>query len=365
MVTAPVNLRRDCVGALTLLLMFGDFATESGLSQAGDQLHSVPSYRSDLIVLAGGEFRYQVRPALGHALTTNGSTAAATSVSSFAIHRFLVSAEEFSDFLNDEGNHGFYVENTGWIDWRTIRQTNGRYEPQRFADRSPAFPVTWLGATEYCRWLSKREGRTYRLPSELEWEYAARGTELRSWPWGESAPLGTTIENRFNRTDGSAGLDCWLDALPSQAEATQRRGCPPSFLAYGLRWLATPFDPGHTWIQVPVGSFPRNATPDGLYDMVGYYAGQWCADVFDGQEDPGSNAAFVAADIAKAGRPRVLRGMHNVSVKYQTGDRPLISFRWFLGDGGWPQYEEARVWSRVGADEAAAGAMFRVASTPD
>ena len=56
----------------------------------------------------------------------------------------------------------------------------------------PAMPVvgvSWHGAASYCEWLSRATGRRYRLPSEAEWEHAARGdTERSLYPWGDTAP---------------------------------------------------------------------------------------------------------------------------------------------------------------------------------
>jgi len=49
----------------------------------------------------------------------------------------------------------------------------------------PAVNVTWFGAQAYCRWLSERDRRPWRLPTELEWEKAARGVDGRHFPWGD------------------------------------------------------------------------------------------------------------------------------------------------------------------------------------
>jgi formylglycine-generating enzyme required for sulfatase activity len=59
--------------------------------------------------------------------------------------------------------------------------------------------ITWFEARAYCAWLSQLSGRLYRLPSELEWEAAARGQEGQPYPWGKSweSDHANTIEGRL------------------------------------------------------------------------------------------------------------------------------------------------------------------------
>jgi formylglycine-generating enzyme required for sulfatase activity len=97
-----------------------------------------------------------------------------------------------------------------------------------FADpRNPVVGVTWDEAVAYCRWLGGREGRQYRLPTEAEWEYAARGgREGALFPWGDEppserglvgcdaktggpAPVGVNPPNGFGLYDMSAGVHEW------------------------------------------------------------------------------------------------------------------------------------------------------------
>lgn len=86
----------------------------------------------------------------------------------------------------------------------------------------PVVDINWHEATAFCAWLGGVTGHAYRLPSEAEWERAARGIDGRSFPWGET----------------------FDPALANTREA-------------GL---------GGT---TPVGSYPASASPDGVYDMAG------------------------------------------------------------------------------------------------
>ena len=54
-------------------------------------------------------------------------------------------------------------------------------------DRHPVIHVSSLDAIKFCQWLSTRERSKYRLPTEAEWEYAARGIDGRKYPWGNHA----------------------------------------------------------------------------------------------------------------------------------------------------------------------------------
>lgn len=127
-----------------------------------------------------------------------------------------------------------------------------------FRDELPIVNVTWQDAVSYCRWRGKR------LPSEAEWEKAARGRDGRKYPWGKVEP--TAAHANFGRT----------------ITGTQ-----------------------------PVQSSPDGASSYGILDLAGN-AGEWCEDVDDptfylsGPERNPRNTVQPQAGAAEA--PRVVRG---------------------------------------------------------
>ena len=138
-------------------------------------------------------------------------------VRNFAIGRREVTFNEW-DKCVDDGGCKSRPQDRGW----------GR------GDR-PVINVSWLDAKEFVAWLSQKTGQVYRLPSEAEWEYAARaGTDTPFW-WGSTAgsrqancrecntgqseqtlPVGTFQPNRFGLYDTAGNAaewveDCWND----------------------------------------------------------------------------------------------------------------------------------------------------------
>jgi sulfatase modifying factor 1 len=109
-------------------------------------------------------------------------------------------------------------------------------------DDHPVVDVSWNDAQAFCQWLSKKEGKTYRLPTGAEWEYACRA--------------GTTTPFHFGDKLNGDNANCNGSNYPY---GTATKG------AY-LKWTT------------PVGSYKPNAF--GLYDMHGNVQ-QWCADWFD------------------------------------------------------------------------------------
>jgi len=108
----------------------------------------------------------------------------------FAMARREVTNAEYARFLGEvadrDGDGVPYVV----ADGAGLRHEAGGYRPADGAEQLPVVGVSWQGALAYGRWLSRRTGQAYRLPTEAEWERAARAGSAATWPWGEAPGAG-------------------------------------------------------------------------------------------------------------------------------------------------------------------------------
>lgn len=167
----------------------------------------------DMISIPAGTFRQGYRD---DEENTSGQPLRDVTIKRFALGRFEVTFEEYDRFVIATGRA--MPRDEGW----------GR-------DRRPVINVSWEDAVNYADWLSRETGRHYRLPTESEWEYAARnrgkdnmwaGTsdeeQLGSYAWfdtnstGKTQPVGTKNSNGLGLSDMSGNVwewvqDCWHD----------------------------------------------------------------------------------------------------------------------------------------------------------
>jgi len=155
-------------------------------------------------------------------------------------------------------------------------EATGHRQPERWKqgkipkgkEDHPVLWVSWRDSVAYCQWLAETTGKPYRLPTEAEWEKAARGPDGHIYPWGDESPNESLLN--FN---------------------------------------------GNVGDTTPVGSYPDGVSPYGAYDMAGN-AWEWCATKwgksypYDVQEDEWTAEYLEGTNI------RVVRGGSFVDGQY-------------------------------------------------
>lgn len=128
----------------------------------------------EMVALPGGTFR------MGDDASDRSDEKPARDVrlSAFAVGRFEVTRGEYAAFVSATGRADPQVTGNTYCTWRSpgFAQT----------DRDPVACVNTIDAEAYAAWLSQRTGKTYRLLTEAQWEYAARGGNPGSWSFGDS-----------------------------------------------------------------------------------------------------------------------------------------------------------------------------------
>ncbi len=155
-------------------------------------------------------------------------------VEKFYIDKYEVTNTQYKEFIQATGHS-------------LPRHWTGGTYPEGKSDH-PVSYVSWEDANDYCKWVGKR------LPTEIEWEKAARGTDVLIWPWG----------NTFDVT--KCNVESWEGS--------------------GSR---------------PVGSYPDGVSPYGVYDMAGN-VWEWTDSLYDAY--PGST--YTSPEFGK--KLRVMRG---------------------------------------------------------
>ena len=109
-------------------------------------------------------------------------------LSSYWIDKYEVTSSNFSKFLNENKNEAHrFIEIAPSV---TVQFDDNVYQPRKGLENYPVNRVSWFGADAYCKWKEKR------LPTEAEWEKAARGTDQRIFPWGNEFPDNSRVTFR-------------------------------------------------------------------------------------------------------------------------------------------------------------------------
>ncbi|MFT5434809.1 MAG: sulfatase activating formylglycine-generating enzyme, partial [Myxococcota bacterium] len=199
----------------------------------------------DMVTIPAGEFTF------GSPAMKSSSPAQKVNLGAYRMDRYEVTNSQYQKFIKDTGHKQPELRDEWAKDYSWREQTF----PKGMANR-PVTLVSLEDARAYCRWAGKR------LPSEQEWEKAARGTEGNTWPWGN------TWDGRKAHT-----VERFSGPLKDQAE---------------WKRFEENFDEDaeiHAW---PVGSYGGDKSPYGVMDMHGNVS-EWVDSGFDAY-DGGDNS---------------------------------------------------------------------------
>ena len=237
----------------------------------------------------------------------------------FALAKTEVTLGQFARFVAESGYKTDAEENRGgnagcrtWKDGKWDWQAGLSWKNPGFQQVGdhPVVCVSWNDANAYVAWLAKKSGKTYRLPTEAQWEYAARGGSSMARPWGDKADEACTYANVADQTAKSH--------VPGASS-----------------WTIHNCSDGYAY-TAPVGKFAAN--PFGLVDMIGN-AWEWTADrshgsyAESGRPDDGSvwDSGTAVGRVLRGGSwyslPRSARsayrsGSEPANRSYLTGFRP-------------------------------------------
>ena len=151
----------------------------NGLAKV-DVRKKVSEQITDMVLVKGGTFQMGSNEG-----KKNEKPVHPVTVSDFYMGKYEVTIEKFKEFIDETGyqtdaekGDGSYIWNgSAWtkrigINWKCDAQGNLRNQSEY---NHPVIHVCWNDAVAYCDWLSRKTGKSYRLPTEAEWEYAARG----------------------------------------------------------------------------------------------------------------------------------------------------------------------------------------------
>ena len=252
------------LAAVLMAVMFA-MSAAAAYAKPGTTFHDCETVCPDMIALPDGHVSIG-SPELEAGRDKGEGPQKDITIHSFAIGKYDVTRGQWAAFVAD--THRPVAMGCAWAG-----PAGPSLDPQKawnavdFAqdDSHPVVCISWGDANDYVQWLSAKTGHAYRLPTEAEWEYAARAGTTTAFPWGDT---------------------------PSHDKANYGAETCCSGLAQGAdQWASTS----------PVGSFPPNGF--GLYDMNGNVL-QWVQDCLgDYADKPSDGSAYEADTTLKDGGP--------------------------------------------------------------
>ncbi len=230
----------------------------------------------DMVVIPAGTFEMGSPSSETDRNDNEGPQHRVTLAKAFALAKTEITRGQFAAFVKDSGyssGNECNVFESG--KWEIKSGKNWRDPGYTQTDSHPMACISWDDAKTYASWLAKKSGKPYRLPSEAEWEYAARAGTRTIRYWGDDLNKACTYANVTDQTKSPSGL-VWV----------KKHEC----------------DDGH-WFSAPVESYRSNAF--GLYDMIGN-VWEWTQDCWNGNYSgaPSDGSAWTNGDCGQ----RVLRG---------------------------------------------------------
>ena len=200
----------------------------------------------DLVDIPAGTAR------LGDAKGDANEVVETRAVPAFRIMRHEVTNRQFARFVEETGylsgpekgeRSYVWTDKWRWVKGATWRRPHGPESTIEGRDDHPVMQISARDADAFCAHYGMR------LPSEVEWEYAARGTDGRRYPWGNDGPV---AEDGVRNANFGTVACCAADAADGFLQTS------------------------------PVGSFPQGRSPFGLHDMAGN-VWEWTSSRFPGQ----------------------------------------------------------------------------------